>query len=58
VLYTLEDRPFVAVEPMTNANDGFNLLAQGIEGSGVFVLEPGETVRGEVRLNFSAVEEV
>jgi aldose 1-epimerase len=58
VLYTLEEQPFVAVEPMTNANDGFNLYAKDIAGSGVFVLEPGETVRGEVRLSFSAVEEV
>lgn len=55
VLYTLDDQPFVAVEPMTNANDGFNLYEQGIEGSGVFVLEPGETVRGEVRLSFKAM---
>jgi aldose 1-epimerase len=58
VLYTLDEQPFVAVEPMTNANDGFNLLEQGIEGTGVFVLDPGETISGEVRLSFSAVEEV
>ncbi len=33
---------FVAVEPVTNANDGFNLLARGVEETGVKVLEPGE----------------
>lgn len=40
----------LAVEPQTNANDGFNLYANGIEGSGVFVVQPGETVSGQVRL--------
>ena len=33
---------FVAVEPVTNANNGFNLLDQGWEGTGVRVLAPGE----------------
>jgi aldose 1-epimerase len=42
--------PFVAVEPVTNANDGFNLLAKGWEGIGVRVLAPGErwTARWEI----------
>ena len=40
----------IAVEPQTNANDGFNLRENGIEGSGVFVVQPGETVSGTVRL--------
>jgi aldose 1-epimerase len=33
---------FFAVEPVTNANDGFSLYEHGVHGSGVFVLEPGE----------------
>jgi aldose 1-epimerase len=35
-------RPFVAAEPVTAANNGFNLMAKGYEGTGVKVLEPGE----------------
>lgn len=35
--------PFFAVEPMTNASDGFTLDAKGIPGSGTFVLQPGES---------------
>ncbi len=34
---------FVAVEPVTNANDGFNLLARGHKNTGVRILAPGET---------------
>jgi aldose 1-epimerase len=41
------------VEPVTNANDGFNLFENGIEGSGVFALAPGEQ-RGGV---FTLVQE-
>jgi len=33
---------FVAVEPVTNANDGFNLLAGGQENTGVRILDPGQ----------------
>lgn len=40
----------LAVEPQTNANDGFNLYADEIAGSGVFALKPNETATGEVRL--------
>jgi aldose 1-epimerase len=35
-------REFVAVEPVTHANDGFNLLARGWKDTGVKILEPGE----------------
>lgn len=50
LLFTPADQPFFAVEPQTNANDGFALYAQGLPGSGVFVLEPGATQPGSVRL--------
>jgi aldose 1-epimerase len=42
ILYMPVEKPFFAVEPITNANDGFNLHDKGVRGSGVFVLEPGE----------------
>jgi aldose 1-epimerase len=42
VVYVPPGKPYFAVEPVTNANDGFNLFERGVRGSGVFVLEPGE----------------
>jgi len=43
------DEPFFAVEPVTNANDGFNLAAKGID-AGVIELAAGETLRAEMTL--------
>lgn len=40
----------VAVEPQTNANDGFNLHEKGVAQSGVFVLQPGQSVSATVKL--------
>ncbi len=37
---------FVAVEPVSNASDAFNLMARGSNATGVRVLEPGETLKG------------
>jgi len=42
ILYMPPGKTFYAVEPLTNANDGFNLHDKGVRGSGVFVLAPGE----------------
>jgi aldose 1-epimerase len=50
VLYAPPEKPYFAVEPVTNANDGFNLHEKGIAGSGVFVLEPKEEREGRIRL--------
>lgn len=49
IIYTPEGKDFFAVEPVTNANDGFNLYSQGIAGSGVFVLQPDEVKSGTIR---------
>ncbi len=46
LLYTPTGESFFALEPQTNANDGFGLFAQGIEETGVFVLQPNATQRG------------
>ncbi len=54
LLYAPVGQPFFALEPMTNVNDGFNLLARGIDESGVFTLQPGESQAGEVRLEMVA----
>jgi aldose 1-epimerase len=50
LLFAPIGKPFFALEPQTNANDGFNLAEAGIAPAGVFVLEPGETRRGVCRL--------
>jgi len=41
--------PWFCVEPVTIANDGFNLLARGIE-SGTVVLDPGETLESSMSI--------
>ncbi len=45
IVYSPEGENFFAVEPVTNANDGFNLLAQGDKNCGVVVLKPGEALK-------------
>lgn len=54
LLYAPQSKPFFAVEPMTNASDGFNLYADDIPGSGVFILQPGEEKTGHVALIFAS----
>ena len=49
VVFTAPDGS-VALEPVSHATDGFNLLAQGWPNTGVRVLEPGESMAGKVRL--------
>jgi aldose 1-epimerase len=44
-------KDFVAVEPVTNVNDGFNLHERGWSGTGVKVLEPGERFTGTWELS-------
>jgi aldose 1-epimerase len=51
LIYAPQVKPFFAVEPMTNASDGFNLYENSIAGSGIFVLQPGEEKIGTVRLS-------
>ena len=49
VAYTHYDGS-LALEPVTHATDGFNLMAQGLENTGVQVLEPGEGMDGTIRM--------
>jgi aldose 1-epimerase len=44
LLFSPQGKPFFAIEPMSNANDGFNLYDRGVDGTGVFQLDPGEEV--------------
>ena len=53
IVYTPPGKPFFAVEPVTHANDGFNMLASGIAGSGTCVLQPDEQMSGAFRIKVS-----
>ena len=49
VCYSPDD-PYVCVEPVSNATDAFNLAESGRTDTGMAVLQPGEVLRGVVRL--------
>lgn len=48
VLYN-PDEPYFAVEPVTNANDGFNLSEKGV-ASGVTILQPEQSLTAHMSL--------
>lgn len=50
VVFTAPDGT-LALEPVSNATDGFNLHARGVANVGVCELEPGETMRGSIILH-------
>lgn len=45
-----QPKDFVAIEPVTHVNNGFNLFTQGWKGTGIKVLKPGETWGGSCKL--------
>ena len=49
-LFSTADEDFLCVEPVSNANDGLNLMAAGVAGHGVRALVPGERLAGTVRI--------
>jgi aldose 1-epimerase len=49
VVYVPRGQSFFCVEPVSNANDGFNLLERDEPDTGVRVLKPGEQLTGTVR---------
>ena len=51
MLYNPAGKPYFAAEPVTNANDGVNLLARGDSGCGTVVLEPGERLEARFSLH-------
>lgn len=50
VVYSPKGKEFFALEPVTNANDGFNLLAKGDANCGVVILNPGESLTASFRM--------
>lgn len=50
IFYTPLGKPYFAIEPVTNCNNGFNMAEKGIQDTGTLYLEPGEESRGEIRI--------
>jgi aldose 1-epimerase len=50
VIYTPAGQDFFCVEPVSNANDAFNMAARGVPDTGTVVLAPGEVLAGTMRL--------
>jgi len=46
ILFTPPNKPFFALEPVTNTNDGFNLYDKNIADTGVFLLRPNQEKQG------------
>lgn len=57
LVFTPENEPSVAIEPMTMASDGFNLMARGIKGHGVLVLQPGASHSATMRFQVVSATE-
>ena len=49
-------KPYFAVEPVTNANNGVNLLANGDSTSGIQILAPGETLTAQFTVTVETAE--
>ena len=49
VIYVPPGQDSFCIEPVSHVNDGFNLLERGVEGTGVRVLVPGETLGTTIR---------
>jgi aldose 1-epimerase len=45
----------LALEPVSHATDGFNLMARGVPDTGVRVLQPGERLEGEFSLRIESL---
>jgi aldose 1-epimerase len=55
IVFVPPGRTYFCVEPVSNCNDGMNLLARGRTDTGVAVLAPGEKLSGTIRLAFSRI---
>ena len=49
-IYDAWDNPYICVEPVTNANDGFNRAALDVPSHAVVVLEPGRSLAGSITI--------
>ncbi len=54
VLFNPLDKPYFCLEPVSHANNAFNLADAGLEGTGIRVLAPKERLGGNIRLTLLA----
>jgi aldose 1-epimerase len=52
-VYDAWDYPYLCVEPVSNANDGFNRMARGVACHGVALLEPGRRLSGRILIGLA-----
>jgi aldose 1-epimerase len=57
VVYSPLGADFICVEPVTHVNDGINCMADGVEATGVQVLEPGGSMQLDVDLQIDHLNE-
>jgi aldose 1-epimerase len=50
VIHHVQGGGYVCIEPVSHLADGFNLAANGLEGTGIQVLEPGQALTGLIEL--------
>ena len=50
ILYNPPGKPYFAMEPVTNANDGVNVYAHGDQTSGIAVLQPGQALEASFEM--------
>jgi aldose 1-epimerase len=53
-IYDAWDYPYICIEPVTNANDGFNRAALNVASHSVVVLEPGRSLTGAITISAGA----
>jgi aldose 1-epimerase len=53
IVFNPVSRPYFAIEPVSHANNGVNLLAAGDDGCGMRVLQPGEALEAQLDLKVS-----
>ena len=53
IVFSPPGKEFFAIEPVTNANDGFNLFAKGDASSGVVILQPGDSLKTGFKMEIS-----
>lgn len=56
ILYSPKGEDFFAFEPVTNANDGFNLFARGDTNCGVVTLQPNEILEAGFEIRFQCFD--
>jgi aldose 1-epimerase len=49
-VYGAWDYPYICVEPVTNANDGFTRAALNVPGHAIVALDPGKTLAGKITI--------